>query len=102
MTALTDRFTADMQFAEAHLPQVVTIGGTDYAAVVTDVARGEGLAVEGIFPAAAIVVTMRTAVLAAPVISTLLTYNGAQFRVLAVKDCADEVSYELTCDAVHK
>lgn len=102
MSAYDAMFNEDLAFAEADLPQAVTIAGTDYPAVVSDLARGESLEIEATYSDRAISVTMRTEVLAIPAIGTLLTYKAETFRVLSRSECMDGVSYRLDCDAVHK
>lgn len=102
MTQYDDMLIADLQFAESEFSQVVTIAGTDYPAIVTDIAFGEVLAVEGLYSDRAISVTLRVGTVARPAISSTLIHRGETFRVLGVRDSADTISYELTCDAVHK
>lgn len=102
MSDFAQMFNDDLAHAEGDMPQTVTISGTGYAAVCTDVQRGEGLEVEGVMLDQSLSVIMRTEILPAPAIASLLTYNGRQYRVLRVRDCADGVSYELTCDSVQK
>jgi hypothetical protein len=95
-------FAEDLIEAEGDLPQVVTVAGTAYPAIVTDITRGETLEVDALYPDRAITVTLRRAVLAIPELGSLLTYDSRTFRVLNIRECVDGVAYDLTCEAAQK
>lgn len=101
--ALGINYDADVAMAEADLPQTVTISGTDYAACVSELVRGEQLEdAGGIIPEVDLSATIRISVLAAVSIGTRITYTGRQYRVERVNDSPCGTAYRVDCVAVGK
>ena len=101
--ALGINYDADVAMAEADLPQIVTIGGADYAACVSELVRGEQLEdVGGIMPEVDLSATIRVSVLASVSIGARVTFSGRQYRVERVSDSPCGTAYRIDCVAVGK
>jgi hypothetical protein len=102
--ALGINFDADIAAVESDLPQTVTIDGTSYSAVVSDVSLGHNLQFAGYMPDADLSVTIRTAVLPRASITNgiKLTFSGKTYRAEKVTDCPSGAAYEIACVSVTK
>lgn len=93
----TAMFSSDLAFAEADLPQTVTIAGQTLAAIVATPQEGTKTELEGLWPDVAFTMTLRLSVITSAGISVpepgdLVTYNGDDFRISRRLLCIDGVS----------
>ncbi len=102
MALATSIFESDLLAIEGDIAQTVTIGGTSYAAVVSDEVNGKDWQMSGYMPENAIEVHIRVSLGATVAAGTRVTYNGTAYRVIAHQPDALGVCVRLMCEAVTK
>ena len=102
--ALGIDFDADIAGVESDLPQTVSIDGTSYSAIVSDVSQGHKLELAGYMADADLSVTIRASVLARASVTNgiKIVFSGKTYRAENVTDCPSGAAYEIACVAVTK
>lgn len=95
-------FSADLEAIESDLAQTVTIGGTSYAAIVSDQVSGKDWQMSGYMPENSIEVCIRVDLGATVSAGTRVTYNSTAYRVIAHQPDAFGAGIRLMCEAVTK
>ena len=95
-------FDGDLEMVEIDLPQIVTISGVDYSAVVSDAMRSHSLDAAGFMPDADLSVTIRVSVLASVANGTKITHGGRVYRAENVVYSPCGTSYEIKCTSLVK
>jgi hypothetical protein len=91
-------FASDLIGIESDLAQTVTIGGTSYAAIVSDQVSGKDWQLSGYMPENSIEVCIRSSLGASVSAGTLVTYNGTVYRVIAHEPDAFGAGIRLMCE----
>lgn len=100
--ALAINFDADVAMATEDLPTTITISGSDYSAVVSEVTRGEQVELEGVLIDVDARAVIRTSVLTAPSIASRVTINSRQFRIVRIVESPCSSCYQLDLAALTK
>lgn len=97
---LSVNWDADLAHAINDLPSTVTLGGSDYSAVVDDLSTGQNAELDGIFPEADVLVHLRTSEVGTVSVGSKLTYSGKEYRVVKVETTPEGAETRLICEEV--